>query len=330
MGGDLVRYAGYKWLKSYLFISILPIICVLRIDLTKPAVAIVSMLSVSTITIFLISYFNFSFATKLYMEFGQPYGLWSMGTKDYGRFFLPNAQQVFFHTATLIIIPISYFAMKIYYSKGAAKTFYSLLLLINIVAMFLGATKTNIVVSITLPMFVVYWYSKRKKAILWGTILLFTACIMYNFGEIKMMLSLNEPSNSLKLSYIKDYLSLFRDKNILLFGQGLGSFFYTTVRGWKYLTELTYFEFIRSYGIILSLPLFALILYPLSKLRSKQFYSRHYIFIAYLFYLIMAFSNPLFVSSSGMLLLVLVLYKTFSPVFPPIYVKYMQVRGRNY
>lgn len=314
-GSDFVKYDGYQYLKSYLFATLVPILHVSKIDLTKPAVAIISALSAATIAILVINYFNPSLAMDLYTEVGNRYGIWSMGAKNYGRFILPDAPQIFFHTSTLVIIPIAYFTMKTFFSKGVIKTLYGLLLAMNIVAMFLGATKTNIVVSITMPMFIACWYSKRKKFILSGTIILLCILCIYNLGEIKSMFSFNEPSNSFKLNFIKDYLILFSDTKILLFGQGLGSYFYSSGRGYVSLSELTYFDFIRSFGLILSIPLFVLILYPLSKLRLKEYHSLHYIFLAYLFYLIMSFSNPLFVSSSGMLLLTLVLYKTFPTGF---------------
>ncbi|MFH1287432.1 MAG: hypothetical protein ABII25_01885, partial [bacterium] len=54
-----------------------------------------------------------------------------------------------------------------------------------------------------------------------------------------------------------------------------------------------------------------------SKLRLKKYYGAHYVIIAYLFYLVMGISNPFIMSSSGMLLLSIVLYKIFSPISLP-------------
>ena len=308
-----VNYDGYRCFKSYLFITITLIFYISEIDLIKPMVVIMSVLSILTIMILIISYLNVNLSMNLYENVGHRYGIWSMGSKDFGRFILPDSPQVFFHTAPLLVFAIAYFTMKVFYSTGATKILYGLLSAINIFAMFLGATKSNIVFSIMTPIFVALWYAKSRKYVLYAVaILVFILCID-NLEVLKnSVFNPNELSNLYKISFLKDYLSLFADVRVLLFGQGLGSFFKSTMRGFVSLTELTYFEFIRKFGLILSLILFALIFYPLSKLRFKKFHNLHYVFIAYLCYLMMSFSNPLLMSSSGMLLLSLVLHKTFS------------------
>lgn len=315
-GCDFVHYDGYQYFKAYLFITIVPILYISKIDLIKPTVAIISALSILAIIILIISYFNISLIMNIFGEVGQRYGILSIGSRIYGGFVLPNLPAVYFHTSELIVFPIGYFTMKFIHSKRVSRTLYGFLLVINIVAMFFSATRNNIMACILVPIFIASWYSKRKILVLCIFILLSVLCIQ-NLDVIKnSVLRADSRSEQYKISFFKDYLSLFADEKVLLFGQGLGSYFNTTMRGYVSLTELTYFEFIRRFGLILSLSSFALFLYPLSKLRLKKYHSMQYLFIVYLYFLIMSFFNPLLMSSSGMLLLSIVLSKTFSPVSP--------------
>ncbi len=311
IGSDFIHYDGYQYFKSYLFITLLPILYISKIDLIKPTVAIISVLSILSTIILIISYFNTSLIS-IFNEVGQRYGMFSMGNRIWGRSVLPNLPAMYSHTSQLIVFPIGYFTMKILFSRGGIKIIYGLLLVINMVALFFSATRNNIMASLLVPILVVFWYSKRKILALFIIISLTFIILVSHIDIIKSALDPEGTSNALKLSFIKDYLYLFADAEVLLFGQGLGSYFNTTLGGYVSLTELTYFEFIRRFGLILSLASFALLLYPLSKLRLKKYRSIHYLLIVYLFMLLMAFFNPLLMSSSGMLILSIVLYKVFS------------------
>lgn len=161
-------------------------------------------------------------------------------------------------------------------------------------------------------MFVVFWYSKRKMISLVILVPVLLIMITSYQDVIKDMLDTGGISNSIKLSDLDDYFRLFADRKTLLLGQGLGSYFNTATRGYVSITELTYFEFIRRFGLILSLASFILLLYPLARLRLKPYHSVHYIFICYAIYLMACFLQPLLMSSTGMILMSLVLYKTFT------------------
>jgi len=314
-GSDFINYDGYMYFKSYLFLTVVIILYISKIDLIKPTIIMISLLSILTIIIFISSIFTDSFVQFLHLAIGAVPA--DIGARAYGNFVFP---QIYFHTSPLILFPIGYFSLAVLDSKGIKRIFYILLLVINIVAMFLGGTRNNIMFSIITPMFVAYWYSKRKILVLFIIITLSSIILVSHLDIIKSMFDVEQPSNIWKSSFLKDYLSLFADEKVLFFGQGLGSYFNTTMRGYVSITELTYFEFIRRFGLILSLASFALILYPLGRLKLKRYHSVHYIFISYLFYLIMCFFNPLLMSSTGMLLLSLVLYKTFS--FPSVQNKF--------
>ena len=311
-GSDFIHYDGYQYLKSYLFITVVLIIYLEKIDLIKPTILIITSMSILSVIIIIICYFNFNLASSFH-EVGARYGILYVGPRVWGGSILPDLQGVYFHTAELIVFPIGYFTMKTFFSRGSTKLIYELLLVINVVAMFFSATRNNIAACLFVPILIISWYCKRTILAFFIIIALTFIAIISNTDIIKDVLDPESYSNSVKLSYVKDYLNLFADEKVLLFGQGLGSYFNTTRSGYVSLTELTYFEFIRRFGLILSLASFALFLYPISKLTSKEYHSIHYLLIVYLFFLVMCFFNPLLMSSSGMLLLAIVLYKVFSP-----------------
>ena len=77
------------------------------------------------------------------------------------------------------------------------------------------------------------------------------------------------------------------------------------------MTELTYLEILRSYGLFGAVFVLALLSYPFRVLARREYHESHYVLLAYLCYLIICVSNPLLFSSSGMLVLALVVYKVF-------------------
>lgn len=111
-----------------------------------------------------------------------------------------------------------------------------------------------------------------------------------------------ESSNIIKFGHIVSYKELFDQHPIyLLLGQGPGTRFYS--EGFHRLTtetEWTYLEIIRQYGLMGLLIMFTL-LYPFYALW-KHHSSSYFVGImgAYLAYLMIAGTNPLLFSSTGM------------------------------
>ena len=309
--GDLIKYDGYIYFKPYLFLTVVFILYVSKMDLFKPTIIMISMLSILTIIIFITSIFSDSFVQFLYLSIGAvPLDI---GVRAYGGYAFP---QIHFYTSPLILFAIGYYSLAVIDAKGSRRMLFGLFLAINVFAMFLGGTRNNIFVSVITPMLIACWYAKNK-AIPISVILILSLIVFVNYIDLFVsMLDASETSNTYKLAFFEDYLNLFADSKILFFGQGLGSYFNTAMRGYVSVTELTYFEFVRRFGLILSFASFLLLLYPLSKLRLKQYHREHYIFISYVFYLVACFLQPLLMSSTGMLLFSLVLYKTFSSAMP--------------
>jgi len=310
INGDTNYFDGYLYFKPYLFLTIVPILYSSKIDILKPTIMQINILSFATLALLAIGFFNVSLFTY-FVEIGSDNDITRIGTRNFGDTYFP---MVYFESSPLIVFAIGYFAKMFNNSKGSKRILIGGLLLINMIAMFVGATRNNMIISILAPLVILYWYAKRKTLIVMIAFVFLAWLVISNFSIIQSMFDSKENSNELKLSFLGEYLRLFSNWDILLFGQGLGSYFNSSTRGYVSNSELTYLELIRRFGAILSIFIFSMLLYPLSKLRLKRFHNEHYLFLSYFFYLIMSFSNPLLLSSTGMLLLSLVLVKTFSPV----------------
>jgi hypothetical protein len=128
----------------------------------------------------------------------------------------------------------------------------------------------------------------------------------------------NEGSNSIKLGFVFEYFELWKDKPILfLSGHGIGSAIYTSERGLTYNLETTYFELFRIFGLFGGLFLLFILIYPLiycffwrDRLNLSNVDIYYLIsYFCYVFFVIP--SNPLFLSSTG----ILVVCITYSLVF---------------
>ncbi len=116
-----------------------------------------------------------------------------------------------------------------------------------------------------------------------------------------------EISNTVKYGHLPSYTKLFEEHpSYLLTGQGPGAFFYSDGFN-KYVmqTEWAYLELIRCFGIC-SVLIIGIFIYPLFAFwRNKEDILSFSIFGAYSVYLIVAGTNPLLLSSTGMLVLLI-------------------------
>jgi hypothetical protein len=306
--GNLENYFGFYYLKSYLFLTLVFILYARNINIIKPLSANITVLSLISI-FFLLTVFNDPNIFNYWYAIGHKYGIFSLSQRTYGNI---SYNMVYFHTVPLSVVTVSYFTFKVRFTKGFYRLLFLILLLINIIGMIVGGSRNSIIMSIFIPILVLYWYSSNKKLIL-VFILIFLIIILNIFSaEIKDMIDVNSRSNKIKLGHIRDMFSILSNANTLLLGQGLGSYYFSIARQKNiYVIELTYLDIFRQYGLIMGLCYLIMFLFPLMKLRLNFNRERHYIFLAYIGYLIMSISNPFIFSSSGMLVLSIVLHAFF-------------------
>jgi hypothetical protein len=307
-GGGMQGYEGFKYWKSYLFLTLCIPVAVKRIDLIRPLSIILSFLSVATIFLTLMA-INDELLRAQLAAFADAYIVFSVTDRTYGSL---SYETIYFHGTPLLVIAIAYFCYQSMRSAGRQKMWNVLLLMLNVCGMVLSGSRNNMLVGFLTPLIIVGWYKGAKMRFAIVSLVVLVVIIGLSSGVFQAMLSPDNESNAIKLGHLHDYRTLFGDWTTLLFGQGLGASFFSTAWGTRVtLTEVTYLEIIRNYGLILAPIFYFLILYPLRVLTDAGQRVDHYLFLAYAAYLYICSGNPLLLSSTGMLVLAIVLVKTF-------------------
>jgi hypothetical protein len=132
-------------------------------------------------------------------------------------------------------------------------------------------------------------------------------------NHLQAFLDPSEAANSIKLNKLEDYFRMFEDPVTLLFGRGLGVYDTWTEGGHPYyVTELTYLEMVRNFGLIAALVMLALLLVPIAHAFFADTHRRERgLAVAYFLYLMMCATNPNLFSSMGMLILATLLANIF-------------------
>lgn len=167
-------------------------------------------------------------------------------------------------------------------------------------------------ISLLLPLILFYKYSKNKIPILLFSLSIMILIFINYLNLLKSMLSVDEASNSTKIGLLDDYKIIFSNPINLIIGQGIGSNYYWSSRGkFDYITELTYLEVFRSYGLFFGFVILLIIFYPVCILFFKKKSNNFPILISYFFYMVMAATNPIYFMSMGMLFFPIVISNMF-------------------
>lgn len=164
--------------------------------------------------------------------------------------------------------------------------------------------------TMLLPFFMLGLVS-YKSILKWKRVRYFLYPLVAMFAIFLLVLILmlatekGELSNAIKYAHLTSYAQLFEaHPEYFLFGQGPGAVFYSEgFHRWTSQTEWTYIELFRNYGL-LSLVIVSVILLPLKHLlpywKNEEVLG---IMGAYVAFLFIAGTNPLLVSSTGMIVI---------------------------
>ena len=307
--GDFVHFDGFQYLQSFFFFFIVIILTSTDIDLLRPLCMTLTWLSGVIVLIAILVITSSPETYLLLYELGADFGVVAFNERTYGGI---TFLTIYYVTAPLLVVAVGYFSRLAVESRGYERVRNVLLLALNVVGMFLGGTRNSIIFSMVAPLLVLIWYSKRTSLVSVGALLVLISLATLNSEVILDMLDPSDVSNAGKLLHLQDYLALFGDPIKLMLGYGLGSFFYSREFGqYTSLTELTYFELIRSFGLVLAMAYYVFLLFPLVVLSLPRAKKEHALYLSYACYLLMSATNPFLVSSSGMLVISIVWYKSF-------------------
>ena len=308
-GGE--PFEGLQLLKGYVLVTLGALLFTQRLDGLPYLAALLTVLALLIITIFVTLLIEPGLAVPLGV-FGNATQILYLDSRNYGSGLVLS--QVYFATSPMLAIAIAYYYHLARTSAaGRRRLAYYAAAAASIVAMPLAGTRNNIAVAVFLPLALAFLYAKNKVAT--GiACAAFTMCLIFVFvDDIAVLLSPLEFSNNLKLSLLEDYADLLSDPLNLLFGRGLGSYDYWTARGYEYfVTELTYIELVRNFGLLGALVVMGLLLFPMVYgLVLRPTFPNRYLVVAYGFYLVTSASNPTLFSSMGILILAIVLANVF-------------------
>jgi len=271
-----------------------------------------------TLGLYLVLIFKTSLFGDMYRYFVMDKQVVVYALRDYGK---ETLLMIFYKTSPLLVFPLSWYLYRILIEKQRKALFVNILLLIlTALTLYFSGTRANLVslVLIVVFYFGYFLFKKSKIWFVWALGLGVLAALFMLPSFAGLLLNKQEASNAIKFGYLSSYANYF-DHHLLslLFGQGIGGIFYASgLHRFIDVSELTYLELIRVWGIPIAIFFVAVLLIPLfAEIRAKNI---THLFIAYLAYLFISGTNPLLLSSTGMLVLVYVFTHTFlNPVQVP-------------
>lgn len=154
--------------------------------------------------------------------------------------------------------------------------------------------------------FRVFRHSKRLKYIMLPVA--FIVGIAFVVVVVAAIMETDEASNVVKYGHLSSYATLFDENPLyLIFGQGPGTSFYSEgFNEMVFKTEWSYLEIIRCYGLFSLLIVYVYWRPLLTFWRFRESDAFTYsMFWTYLAYLLIAGTNPLLISSTGMIMMLM-------------------------
>lgn len=305
-------FEGFLLLKTYPMVFLAFFLIASRIDPLPLLTVFLSALAMTEIALFATLNIYPGFQDYLH-DIGESSGLFYVYRRDYGNGL--SAMRIYFVTAPLLVISIAWLFDTAMRAKSGALRMVSLMLVaLNIIGMVLSGTRANLVAALAMPILVWPVYTRHPFR---DTSLVAAALVLMGLffdPQIAVLFDPAELGNNLKLSLLNDYAVIFGDWKALWFGQGLGAYYYwTPISQTYFITELTYLELFRNFGMIGAIVMLFLLALPAAMaLWSKSDTQVRVLAIAYVVYLAMSAINPNFFTSTGMLLLSTVVAEVFA------------------
>jgi hypothetical protein len=291
--------------KAFLFLPLLLLVRNEKFALVDLTAKLSSVVAVLTIIAVMVSRLNpAAFAAVLLFSISHGIGMISENRDQFGI----GVGQFYYATSSLMLFGIAYY-MQHAISAGRRRRDFLMIGLFAVSLVFSGS-RGNVLAAVFIGATLVL-VRMRKKIGMIGAVLLTGVILLPAAGILSAgFFSPSETSNHVKLGHYQSYMEEFSaHPEYLLFGQGEGTRFYS--RGFQdftFVTELSYLELIRQFGIPLTALLVTFLLSPLLLLIRHQSFEAQggYVTVGYAAYLLVSATNPLLVSSTGMLVVVMV------------------------
>lgn len=288
--------AQFGTLKSFLFLLIVPVLLSDDIDLASLIIRMGSLVALLTIAMLAVSLFSPVLFAALYaftLDKGN-------ALIDPSRDLLgPGIGMFYYKSSCLMIFPFSYYCSRLF-QRGSGWLLPLLMCSLFGTALLISGTRANILAVLFVGGAMVLLWIRRTGG--WVTslavgvlgVFLVAATVIPKYADTQ------EQGNAVKLGHFRSYEQEFATRpSVLLWGEGAGTAFYTEgVQGWMTNSELTYLELIRVFG----LPMTILFGAGMVWIGYRLFVDGGSpIALAYIAYVAISASNPLLISSTGLL-----------------------------
>ncbi len=307
-GGE--PFEGFLLLKGYVLVSLGVLLYLNRIDVLPHLAAVLTSLALLILGVAVAIALNPELFDLLYLP-GALSGLLFLDRRDYGGLVM---LQVYFVTSPMLVMAIAYYFHLAKRDPARGRRLaYGALAALNVAAMFVAGTRNNILVSLLLPLALVLLYARSRLnglLISAGAAAVLATVFLEQIGQL---FDATEVSNFTKLSLLQDYADTLSQPATLLVGTGLGAWQFWEAKGMSlFISELTFLEMIRNFGMVGALAMLALLLYPvLHAFVMRPSSGQRHLVIAWAFYLLMCVSNPNLFSSMGILILSILIANLF-------------------
>ena len=214
---------------------------------------------------------------------------------------------VYYKTSAVLVFPLSFYCNKLLHRKN----FYSSLLfvLLFFASLIMSGTRANIVSALLIVVYYLYLYIKLKRNVIYSIISIMAFVFITIIFALSLSFEKADDSSEIKSGHFVSFVkNIEENPEYLIWGQGLGSEFYTSGKNaFATQTELTYFDLVRFFGLPLTILFLLMITYPIIYLyKNKMINERNkYAIVAFIMYLFISGTNPLLVSSTGMVILII-------------------------
>jgi hypothetical protein len=247
--------------------------------------AAVSVLSLVFLTLFQLEYLN---AVKL----GWDLGYFSAGERVYGPIKIVYSNSG--SSALLLIGLLLLFQKRFRYGQ---KSFFNTVCLVLLSSgVLVSGSRALIICSVAGVLFLM-----KRKFLFWMLSILIFLPVFYldELFLITNLFSSDEVSNKIKLAHLFSFYG-YADLEMLMFGNGLGSQYYSSGRErLEHHTELFILDQIRYYGLFLTAVFYVALVLPMG-FGARPINS--YPFRIFIPFLVFSLSNPFLLNSLGMLL----------------------------
>lgn len=250
-------------------------------------------------------------------NFGFVYKIFSYQFREYGTLKLPY---LYYYTSPMLVLVACYWGYRALQTKKKRSVEF-VLASVSLAALFFSGTRADMLVAIVLAGFFLWQISRPVFAVVIPTMIFLAVRGREALGQMVAVAPdgtnyapddkgvpaasmLTAQSNGRKIEYLHTYAHMFSDPLGLIFGYGTGSCVPRPSFGVCVpVTELTYLDTIRIFGLIGGVVYAVLFTYPLWRHLSRS----HYLFAGWLGYLAIAGVNPYIFSTNGMTVLAAVL-----------------------